>query len=216
VPTQHVVTQGECFVSIARKYGVAWKTLYDHPANADLKSRRKNPNVLLEGDVVEIPDRPEKNVTVPTEDKHRFVVDLPRAKVRVHVKDADGQAHEGKRYVLRVGDLEEEGTVPADGLIEHDVPVDATEGTITIFFDPPAEDEAGEGEDQPGPPAPTFHQIALRIGHLDPIDCDAGAQARLENLGFHDVLSFQRKHGLEETGELDDATKQKLEELHLC
>jgi N-acetylmuramoyl-L-alanine amidase len=217
MPSSHVVTQGECFLSIARRYGHDWQTLYDSPDNADLKQHRPNPNVLMPGDVVSIPDKPAKSVDARVETENKFKVRLPKAKVRVHVVDGDGHGLSGKRYLLEVGDKQKRGTVPDNGLIEDEVPAHETQGTLTIFFD-------ADGDDADPPPP---HVLSLRIGHLDPIDAPSGVQARLTNLGFpcassdeiDDVTiemlrAFQRKNGLTESGELDDATKQKLMDLH--
>ncbi|MGC9973362.1 MAG: LysM domain-containing protein [Bryobacteraceae bacterium] len=46
----HVVKQGDCMSSIADQYGFFWETLWNHERNAQLKERRKNPNVLMAGD----------------------------------------------------------------------------------------------------------------------------------------------------------------------
>ena len=41
--TTHVVSQGDCIVTIAKQYGfLKWQTLWDHPKNAGLKAKRKN------------------------------------------------------------------------------------------------------------------------------------------------------------------------------
>ena len=53
----HTVEQGEHLSSIAAKYGFQKvATIWDHPDNAGLKSKRKNPHILLPGDKVVIPE----------------------------------------------------------------------------------------------------------------------------------------------------------------
>src|SRR5258705_4409473 len=69
---QHVVSQGECLNSIAANYGFVWKTIWNHPDNADLKAERKNPNVLYPDDVLVIPDKTIKEESAATEQTHRF------------------------------------------------------------------------------------------------------------------------------------------------
>jgi hypothetical protein len=57
---------------------------------------------------------------------------------------------------------------------------------------------------------------SLRIGHMNPIDHDSGVIARLQNLGFDcgdlasSIRAFQEKVGLEATGTIDDALREKL------
>ena len=41
----HTVRQGDCMASIAKQFRFAdYQTIYGHPQNARLKSRRPNPN----------------------------------------------------------------------------------------------------------------------------------------------------------------------------
>jgi hypothetical protein len=67
-----------------------------------------------------------------------------------------------------------------------------------------------------------------RIGHLDPVHEVSGVRGRLHNLGYEagagDAMDddlrellrlFQKQHGLE-TGEIDEATQQALEDKHGC
>jgi LysM domain len=69
MPT-HTVRTGETLATIARKYGHSdWKTIYDHPANAEFQRKRPNPNIILPGDVIFIPDQ---RLTTPI---HKFTDD---------------------------------------------------------------------------------------------------------------------------------------------
>ena len=70
--------------------------------------------------------------------------------------------------------------------------------------------------------------LRLELGHIDPVGTVSGAKQRLKNLGLNPgvsdsridpatvaaLRSFQHTHKLRETGELDDQTKAKLEEMH--
>src|SRR5438046_1679636 len=66
------VQRGDCINSIAFDGGFFWETLWHHASNASLKSKRKDPNVLMEGDFVHIPDIIFKEELVATEESHRF------------------------------------------------------------------------------------------------------------------------------------------------
>ncbi len=72
----------------------------------------------------------------------------------------------------------------------------------------------------------------VRLGDMDPIAETSGVRARLEHLGYLPssaaalsegetdarlitaIQEFQRAHGAEPTGELDDATRSALEKAH--
>ena len=80
---EHTVAQDECFSSIAKEYGFLEKTLWNHPANAPLKEKRKIPNVLLLGDVVVIPDRASGEENASTEQKHIFKARGEKTEIRL-------------------------------------------------------------------------------------------------------------------------------------
>lgn len=207
----HTVAQGECLSSIAKRYGFQkWKALYDHPSNAELKKKRKNPNVIYPGDQVVIPDKEPKEVEVATAKLHTFKVVVPMAKVRVVLKDGKGQAFAGKKYVLSAAGHDIEGQTGSDGLVEQPIDPDLLDASLTLFLDDT-----------------TTFKWRLRLGHLDPVEAPSGVHARLRNLGFDPgpeggtgapfvaaLKRLQARHGLEVNGELDDPTTSKLRDLH--
>lgn len=216
MPLLHRVQQGECLASIAHLHGLHdWRLLHDHPDNEALRELRPDPHVLSPGDTVVIPDKEERHDDVPTGAEHTFRVELPRVMLRLHLHGRDGEPLAGKRYELTVAGSTTEGTTADDGLLEEEVPPDATSGTLRVFA---TEDDPEHGTD-----------IELAIGHLDPVDHEDGARARLRNLGYvvpdgaddpdgksltRAVRLFQKEHELDPTGDLDDATLDKLQEVH--
>lgn len=54
--TVHIVKQGESLASIAFEYGFTWEKLWEYNKDTTLKERQ-NPNLLLPGDEVQIPDK---------------------------------------------------------------------------------------------------------------------------------------------------------------
>lgn len=208
----HVVQQGECFSKIAERYGFGdYRALYDHPDNAELKKKRANPNVLEPGDRIVIPDKQLKvEEGLATGKLHRFRLRRPKKELRLKLEGHDGAPLAGAAYVLEVGGEKHEGTTDGVGKLEQTVPVAETTATLTI---------AGR-------------VLHLRLGHLNPLDTKdggiSGAQGRLLNLGYNPgpadgvlgkrtrtaLVLFQHDEKLEVTGELDDATKKKLEEKH--
>jgi hypothetical protein len=56
--TTHTVKVGENLTVIARKYGyIDGLFLYNHSSNTELRKKRPNPNLILPGDKVNIPDK---------------------------------------------------------------------------------------------------------------------------------------------------------------
>lgn len=216
MPVVHRVQQGECLESIAHRYGLMdWRVIFDHPENEGLREMGRDPHVLAPGDEVTVPDKEEREDEVPTGAEHTFRVELPRVMLRLHLHGRDGEPLAGKRYELTVAGRLASGTTADDGLLEEAVPPDATSGTLRVFA---SADDPERGTD-----------IELAIGHLDPVDHEEGARARLRNLGYlvrssaddeggaslaKAVRRFQKQHDLDPTGELDDATWDMLRETH--
>lgn len=203
---EYKVAQGECIFSIAAKSGLHWETIWNDPSNAELKQRRKAPEMLLPGDLVHVPDRQPGEVGVASGQRHRFRRSGGTHTARIRVFK-DGKPRDGVRYRLRIGDRFEEGSIPGDGVIK--VLVNASDKTGRLIVG-----------DEPG--SVTYE---LRFGHLDPPSEGAGAYQRLRNLGMvggdvsdeettRGVVRFQRKHGLPETGTVDKATEDKLVSEH--
>src|SRR4051812_33328111 len=69
---QHEVSQGECISSIAAQYGFFWETVWKDGENMELRGSRPNPNTLLPGDVVAIPQKKIKEESCATEQLHKF------------------------------------------------------------------------------------------------------------------------------------------------
>lgn len=120
-----------------------------------------------------------------------------------------GRPLAGRRYRLRVGDDEDTGTLDDRGVLRAVVRAGTTP---EVWVD----DGAG-GE---------LH-LRLRVAALAPVSDAAGVRQRLENLGLHcgreeapgprtakAIRRLQARGGLPVTGELDDATRAKLVELH--
>src|SRR6187551_147610 len=70
---KYIVHQGDCLSSIAAELGFLPESLWNDPGNAELKSRRKDMNVLMPGDVVNVPEKRPRSESVATDAKHRFV-----------------------------------------------------------------------------------------------------------------------------------------------
>ncbi len=216
--TNYTVTQGDCLSSIAERWGFPdYQSIYLDPANADFRAKRPNPNIIFPGDNLYIPELEIKDLPCATDQRHRFVISQPKVLLRLCLLDDLHQPYGNKRYELKVGSKAYEGSTDGGGMLEQRIPADAVEGEITVF---PVEDD----------PADPGYSFPLNLGHLDPIDESSGIDGRLANLGFgptdeddpegadearvEALKAFQARFGLEVTGEPDDATCQKLRQLH--
>jgi hypothetical protein len=205
----HEVQPGEGISSLGEKYGLAPETIWNDPANAELKRLREDGNVLLPGDRLTIPDKRVKSVAVATGRSHRFRrIGIPaRLRLQLLVND---HPRADEEYRLEVEGRVIEGRTDADGVLDVAVPPQAREARLVV--------------------GPDAKEILLRIGHLDPHTEVTGVQNRLANLGFlglppsgewdeptrEALRAFQKKEGLPVTGEADEDTRRKLAEVHDC
>ena len=203
---EHIVRQGDCISSIAQKYGYFWEKVWNHPKNAELKKLRTDPNILYPGDVVFIPEKEEKHETGSTGQKHRFrKKGVPERLNLVLLLEGEPRANED--YILDIEGDRSKGKTDAEGRVSIAIPPGARRGKLTFI-------EGGE-------------EFDLDLGGLDPINEISGVQDRLANLGYsvkvtgkwgeessEALRQFQRKHNLEATGDIDETTKQKLQEVY--
>lgn len=194
------VGQGDCLSSLAARSGVPWQVIWDHPDNADLKSRRQDPNALLPGDVVMVPDLRPKQESGGTETRHRFRRKGASPLLRVRML-REGQPRANEKFRVVIDGAWQEGTTGPDGMVEVKVPPAAQGGAIHIG--PPDQEEI-------------YH---FRLGHLDPLDTESGVRQRLTCLGFAvgedpaaAIRAFQAAEGLAESGQADGATQARLKE----
>jgi N-acetylmuramoyl-L-alanine amidase len=176
MPKTHVVRQGEHLARIAHDHGFADAgPIRDEPANADLWKRRLDPNILLPGDRLVIPDKQRKTVQCRTEATHEIRIKQVPNRLRIILEDHGERPLADEPFTLTIRDHRGPpitGRTSDEGLV--DVPLPPGAGRALLALD-----------DHPALAWDLF------IGHLDPahdpIDKKAivtGAQARLNNLGY--------------------------------
>src|ERR1019366_1898868 len=135
-------------------------------------------------------------------------VALKPLEVRVVLEDFDNQPIAGAQCVLEIDGATRDLVSDASGLVRSRIAKSAKKGVLRV----PSLDL----------------EIPCQIGSLDPIDEDSGWQARLIHLGYYkgpiedateDLLAsaieeFQCDYELEVTGELDEATRAKIQDAH--
>src|SRR2546426_9567488 len=129
------VDPGECFASIAQKKGFFnYRTLYDHGDNAALKTKRPNPNQLVENDVVKIPDKRLKQVNLTLDGTKKFVLDRRKTKLRLLLTDYKKTALAPARCSLTVGSAKFVTTSLAGGMVEMEIDPEETSGELVLFL----------------------------------------------------------------------------------
>jgi hypothetical protein len=214
LPKKHTVAPGECIAQIAWQHGFGDPTpVWQHGGNSELRKKRPDPYVLMPGDVVTVPDVTPKTTTMSTGEMHKVVVRVPKKELRLCLTLTSGPL-KGEKYKLEIpGQPPLEGSTDGDGVLKAKMPVGAKGGLLTIGT----------------------RRLRLRFGNLDPLPASpdealTGVVSRLRNLGyqapdlpdeknpaFRSTLALlQSDEELDPTGQLDDATAQKLSQRHGC
>lgn len=204
---------GDCVVSIALREGFRIDDVWRLPANEHLRSdpARDAPEIVASGQKVFLPERSERAEPGPCDQKHKFRRSEIPVFLRVRLLDF-GKPRANKDYLFKVEGEQRKGRTGDDGLVEEEIPFDATEARLLLT-----------GDDQ-------GEEFIFKVGYLEPASKVAGAQARLHNLGYNTgpidnlmgpiteraLKIFQRDQELEQTGELDDPTIDALVQAHGC
>jgi len=205
----YVVTQGECINSIAAEHGLFWKAVWDCPENAGLRERRPDPNMLLPGDQVFVPELREENHDAPVEDTHRFKRKGVPATLKVRLLN-NGEPRRNEKW-----------TAIVDGKLVKGATDD--EGSMSLSLDPRLVSIVLELE--------TGVNYVLKLAELDPLETISGVQARLNNLGYESgtvdgiqgpvttgaISRFQADNPpLDVDGIMGPKTRAKLKEVYGC
>lgn len=206
----YVVRPGDSMSSISNKTGFFWETIWNDPANGELKQVRQNPNVLLPADRLTIPEKRRKDEPLAPEQRHRFRRRGEPAYLRVQLCVAN-EPIAGQPYEIEVdGRAYPGGMTDANGHVDVPIPGDARLAHLTVGTDD------------------NRRCYILNVGDNNPKTELVGAQKRLYNLGFtpieldgvlgpltEDALHrYQASRGLPETGRPDTATQDQLEAEH--
>jgi N-acetylmuramoyl-L-alanine amidase len=239
MPIRHTVKEGDCLASIAAEYGFFPDTIWNDPANKELRERRASPYILSPGDTVVIPEKRVKQIEKPASQKHRFrrkgvpailricvLSDLIEAvspppppdsdALHVRTEDPDPPLPEAKPlknapYSLEIDGVVRQGKSDGEGYVQLSIPPHAKGGTLIIH--PGTEQE---------------RRYPLKFGALGPYDTVRGIKQRLANLGYETgpiddkpgpelagaLRAFQYRFSLPTTGEADATTREKLREAH--
>lgn len=206
----HTIKPGECLSSVAYATGFFYRTLWEHPKNADLKELRRQPHVLMPGDQVWLPDVTPKAHSCRTDAVHRFVRKGIPETLRLRFEQ-DDKPRARIPFALTIDGVTTEGETNDNGELRHPIDPLASKATLVLY-----------------PPDAPEESYPLSLRGLDPVTEVSGVQGRLRNLGLYrgvvdgllgvatesSLRAFQSIQGLEETGRIDDATRAGLQEAH--
>lgn len=210
---EHIIQPGESLSIIAKKYGFGgnWKKIYDY--NPDFKKDFPNPNTIRPYVVLKIPDKTAKKAEAASGQVTTFRKKVPPpVKMKIKPEDHLGNLYRGKEYRIEIDGLNVpfEGTVPDNGIIEHEIPADCKKGKLYLWL----------YDDYPE----LVSTWNLKINQLIDVNEISGIQQRLKNLSLYtgaidgvngpvtkaSLLYFQSIHKLEPTGTLNDKTMEAL------
>jgi|HubBroStandDraft_5_1064220.scaffolds.fasta_scaffold118153_1 hypothetical protein len=205
--TPYVVRQGDYLQKLADQLGFDADAVWKLPENKPLRDLGRDPNMLCPCDILYYPESDPPSFDLKPGSTTTFTSTKPTVTLTVRFM-ADGEALASEPYtvdddVLPAGSLDGDGTLNAE--------IDSTVEDFTVRF------------------PKRFEVYTVQVGHLDPIDEPSGIAQRLAHLGYvtlepdvdlsssvveNGLRMFQRDNQLEETGDLDDATKQQLLKVH--
>jgi hypothetical protein len=206
---RHVIKQGEYLAELAYRHRFDEADVWDDPANAELKEKRPNPQILAPGDVLHVPEKKRQPVALTVGGNNSYRAEVPMGVVILgFVKE--GQPWAGEPFEIE--SLGVKGETDAEGRLMISAPVTTRE--VLVLFPRRCE------------------YYAVRIGDLDPISEPSGVRQRLGHLGHHGwllaglgeapgehdpawdalmIAAFQRAEGLlPASGEMDDPTRDRL------
>jgi hypothetical protein len=210
---EYVVRQGDCMDSIAWRLGVSANQIWEHGANAELREARAD-GVLLPGDKVTLPapaDRP--SFAVSAGSTKRFRAQIPKMEVRLKLEHGS-EPRADVPYTAVIDGVRHEGTTDGSGTVVLAVRPGSRRALLTVH----ERRDDYEFDDR----------MQLDLGGLDPASSSSGVQGRLRNLGYPvgpidgvagartraALRDYQRRNGLDETGEADEATIAHLRDSH--
>jgi hypothetical protein len=143
--------------SIAAFYGFTdWEEkVWNASENAQLKEKRINPNTLVPGDDVFIPELEQKQESRPVDDWHDFHVVRNKRYLRLKLQNSDDTPIANRPYTIepeasfRGTFVQQNQTTDADGKIEEEIPHTLIEATLVLPDD--------------------NLRVKLKIGHLQPL-----------------------------------------------
>jgi hypothetical protein len=209
----YVIKQGDTLDKLAADFRLgSAKQIRNHPANAEFCRKYPDPNLLFPGEKIFIPDLQQRTESAGSDDRHQYVLKRSTQKLQIAVEDQACKRMANAAYEMNIDGVLTTGTTDGDGIISKDIPVDSESCILKI------------GD----------YRWTMAIGCLNPMHDNtpdagiSGLQGRLRNLGYPvgpldgimgpktrmAIRFFQADESLPVTGEFDQVTRDKLQEVH--
>ncbi len=188
------------------------EAVWNDPKNSELRARRKDPNILRACDILYVPEPPPpKKFVLKVGATNTFVSSIPTTTLGLCFSRC-GKPLANATCTVTYSSTTDSNATDGDGKLTLTFPVNTS--SVTVKF-------------------PDIGLVrTVRVGHLDPVDEPTGVVQRLRNLRYisahacvdttdtqsvsQAIAAFQRGEGVPVTGEMDSATRAKLEEVHGC
>ena len=178
----HLVAKGDYLALIAARNGFRdYRSIWNDPANAELKAKRTNPHSLAIGDIVRVPKVESKSFDRATGQFNQIVTAGGPILLHFRFDDQSRKPLASRAGQITVGGRDSTGKFVVKGPLpkitgsagELDVSIggEPVEGEFVI---PPL--TAADGSS-----GATFRFL---VGQLEPVDTPRGMRARLTNLGY--------------------------------
>ena len=216
MPRKYVVGPGQTAEGIIWSYTLEdYKGVWMSGDNAELRKARPDPNILMPGDRLVLPDPKPLTYHLATGKRHRIVLKVPKKELRLRVFLHKDEPLADASYTLKVDGegKPREGTTDGDGLLKEPLRCDRAGALLQI-----------DGR-----------RFRLRFGYINPLpattkESASGVSSRLANLGYESggasranspalasaLRLYQTDAGIETTSKLGSDTRNKLTEDFGC
>jgi len=228
VVKKYTVEQGDTLLSLFGKLGILdFDLFWDHADNRAVRERYEESGCLRAGDELSLP--PEAvTIKLETGKHHTVVLKGPKVELVLLLESPGGLAFANSPYELTIGAHKIKGTTDGEGVLRERVPLTRKEALLRVTPAPELREQAAAecSEDETPDCGAEVYEWKLQLSEQLPLDV-AGAQARLNNLGFQAgvvdgelgplteaaLRDFQEQNGISESEPLGEQTRAQLSEL---
>lgn len=208
MPKKHTIREGDSISSLSERFGLIEDTIWLHADNTELRQLRPNKNILSPGDVVIIPDKEKRQESCASDAKHQFKRKGVPALFKVQLFHMN-MPRANQDYTLDIDGTLREGKTDVNGVLKESISPNAKKARLFV--------------------GPDNEQLEFIFGTLEPLEETRGIAQRLSNIGLYEgnlnveandpalmnaLSKFQAQQELPISGEIDDATLDKLKSVH--